>query len=108
MDPPPPPSSPSVCPHWFPISRASFQVLTVANLDGEITSFLATLPVIHGAHMTRVAYLSSLQEVSVVDVASNHQHNIQIETEPAFIGVGPNHVAVGMNNQVPCHPLPLD
>eukprot|EP00873_Tetraselmis_striata_P029142 jgi/Tetstr1/449406/TSEL_036501.t1 len=74
-------------------------VLTIATTAGGILSYLATLPVVHASFMTRVAYLTSLQEISVVDVLSGNKQPVQIETEPSFLGLGPNHVAVGMNNQ---------
>jgi WD repeat-containing protein 19 len=44
-------------------------VLTVATRNGFAHSYLASLPVIYDIFATKVAYLTSLLEVSVVDIA---------------------------------------
>ena len=74
-------------------------VLTVGLSDGRATSFLASLPHLSGARGSRVAYLSSLMEVSVADVETNAEGTIAIDAEPAFLALGDAHVAAGMNNQ---------
>ena len=46
-------------------------------------------------------YLTSLLEMSVVDINRRLQPiKVELESEPAFCGLGPEHAAVGMNNQV--------
>ena len=41
--------------------------------------------------------------VNIVNKAN--QARVAIPTEPAFIALGPIHIAVGMNNKVSCSPL---
>lgn len=49
----------------------------------------------------QIAYLTSLLELTLLDTkAKGTTAKIAIETEPSFCGLGPDHVAVGMNNQV--------
>ena len=53
-----------------------------------------------------MVYLTSLLELSVVDVLTEQRWAVRIDTEPAFLALGPAHLATGMNNQVrPTHPL---
>lgn len=77
------------------------QILTVATLGGIVQNFLSRMPNIYDHHKTSVAYLSSLREVSVVDMANKgNTVSVKVEIEPSFISLGPAHVAVGMNNRV--------
>lgn len=77
------------------------QVLTVSTNGGQLVSYLAALPTVFCAHGGRLAHLTSLAEVTVVDVlAQAPASKLQVACEPAFCAVGPDHVAVGMNNQV--------
>eukprot|EP00967_Tisochrysis_lutea_P019650 scaffold22349_cov21-Tisochrysis_lutea.AAC.3 len=51
-------------------------------------------------HHAQVIYLTSLQEMTLVDMSNRGvTSKIEIESEPSFCGLGPNHAAVGMNNQ---------
>ena len=75
------------------------QVLTVGTGDGHCYSFLASLPNLSGAHDSRLAYLTSLAEVSIADLATSEVRTIAIDSEPAFLALGEAHVAAGMNNQ---------
>eukprot|EP00899_Mesostigma_viride_P009995 jgi/Mesvir1/18998/Mv18958-RA.1 len=77
------------------------QVLSCSTAEGGVHTFLASLPVVNAANETKMAYLTSLMEVSVVDVLGQLPPvKIEIETEPLFCALGPAHVALGMNNQV--------
>lgn len=76
------------------------QVLTVGTSNGMISSYLAALPTVYGAHGTRVAHLTSLNEVTVMDTATRGITKVEVACEPAFCVIGPKHLAVGMNNQV--------
>jgi len=78
---------------------ADGQVLTVASNTGYVMTLLASLPTLHGAHATQLCYLTSLLELSVLDVTRNTRTQVEIETEPAFLAMGAYHVAVGINNQ---------
>ncbi len=69
---------------------------------GQLHTYLAALPVINSAWGCCLAYCTSLQELAVMDVLhKGSQSRITIPTEPAFLALGPNHLAVGMNNKVP-------
>ncbi|GLC35581.1 hypothetical protein PLESTB_000191100 [Pleodorina starrii] len=77
------------------------QVLTVGTHNGYLHTFLASLPMVYDYHGTRVLYLTSLLEMTVLDVTKRQTvARIELETEPAFCGLGPQHAAMGMNNQV--------
>ena len=48
-----------------------------------------------------LAYCTSLQELAVMNVTrKSSPARIAIPTEPAFLALGPDHLAVGMNNKV--------
>ncbi|GAX77949.1 hypothetical protein CEUSTIGMA_g5391.t1 [Chlamydomonas eustigma] len=77
------------------------QILTVGTSNGQLRSYLAALPVISDFYGTQVLYLTSLLEMSIVDLnRRGFAIKLDIEKEPAFCGLGPNHAAIGMNNQV--------
>lgn len=77
------------------------QILTVATQGGVIQNFLARMPKIFDHYGNYVAYLSSLRELSIVDVLGRDQPiHIAVSIEPFFVAIGPRHVAVGMNNRV--------
>ncbi|CAK4724993.1 unnamed protein product [Aphanomyces euteiches] len=77
------------------------QILTVATQGGVIQTFLARMPNIHDHFGNYVAFLSSLREITVVDILGrDNPIHIQVSIEPSFIAIGPRHVAVGMNNRV--------
>ncbi|XP_030643578.1 WD repeat-containing protein 19 [Chanos chanos] len=76
------------------------QLLAVSTQQGNVHVFLSKLPMLGHSCGTRIAYLTSLLEVTV----SNHVEGeppvaVVVEVEPNFIAVGPYHVAVGMNNR---------
>jgi hypothetical protein len=77
------------------------QILTVGTSSGAVLNFLARMPTIVDASGLRVAYMSSLRELSVVDTFGDAPPvTLPISVEPSFVALGPRHVAVGMNNQV--------
>ena len=92
-------------------------ILTAATEGGGVHAFLARMPIVHNAHGTTVAYLSSLREITVIAAppppaatgpggASSPPPDqprpvvFPVGLEPSFVAVGPTHVAVGMNNVV--------
>ncbi|PNW73788.1 hypothetical protein CHLRE_13g572700v5 [Chlamydomonas reinhardtii] len=82
------------------------QVLTVGTHNGYMHSFLASLPMVYDFHGTRVLYLTSLLEMTLLDVSRRQTvARIELENEPAFCGLGPSHAAVGMNNQAAFYSL---
>uniref|UniRef100_A0A7S3LUV7 WD repeat-containing protein 19 n=1 Tax=Palpitomonas bilix TaxID=652834 RepID=A0A7S3LUV7_9EUKA len=75
-------------------------LLTVSMVDGTVHTFLAKLPILNDANDTRVVTLTSLREFSISDVVMTDDHPVKVEvdTEPAFVSLGPSHLALGMNN----------
>ena len=68
---------------------------------GQLHTYLSAIPVISSTWGGCLAYCTSLQELAVMDVMrKGSQMRITIPTEPAFLALGPQHLAVGMNNKV--------
>ena len=100
------------------------QLLAVSTNKGNLHVFLSKLPVIGSAYHSRVAYLTSLMEVTVASVldqpggttftgiifikcaltglfvAGQSTLTVGAEIEPSFVCLGPYHLALGMNNRV--------
>ncbi|KAK7929442.1 hypothetical protein WMY93_005837 [Mugilogobius chulae] len=76
------------------------QLLAVSTQKGTLHVFLTKLPILGDSFGTRIAFLTSLLEVTVSNqVEGENPVAIEVEVEPTFIAVGPYHVAVGMNNR---------
>ncbi|KAK9399187.1 WD repeat-containing protein 19 [Crotalus adamanteus] len=76
------------------------QLLAVSTKRGFIHVFLTNLPILGASYGTRIAYLTSLLEVTVANFIENEPPiRVSVEVEPNFIAVGPYHLAVGMNNR---------
>lgn len=78
------------------------QILTVATGAGDVYNFLACMSTVHASFGPRVAYLSSLREVSVVDASrsGNKPLTVPVSIEPTIVALGPSHLAVAMNDRV--------
>eukprot|EP00912_Choanoflagellata_sp_UC4_P001161 UC4_evm1s724 len=77
------------------------QLLSISTLTGEIYTYLTKLPVIGSAHGTRLAHLTSLQEITISNkINGENPVKLQVDLEPSFVAVGPIHVACGMNSLV--------
>ncbi|RWS02784.1 WD-repeat protein-like protein, partial [Dinothrombium tinctorium] len=79
------------------------QLLAVASSVGSLHVYLTRLTIIGASFGTRLAYLSSLLEVTVVSVAEDLNDSviiIRVDIEPSLLAIGPYHVAVAMNNRV--------
>ncbi|KAK7098094.1 WD repeat-containing protein 19-like [Littorina saxatilis] len=76
------------------------QLLAVTTPKGALHVYLAKLPMLASLNQTRVAYLTSLLEVTIEDsVNGENPMTIAVEVEPSFLAIGPYHVGVGMNNR---------
>ena len=82
------------------------QLLSVSSSRATVYAFLSRLPLIGGSCSNRVAFLSSLTEVSVHSLDSSSKDSgcedsmtIRLETEPSVIAVSSDHVAAVMNNK---------
>eukprot|EP00112_Aurelia_sp_Birch-Aquarium-sp1_P003286 Seg1365.4 transcript_id=Seg1365.4/GoldUCD/mRNA.D3Y31 product="WD repeat-containing protein 19" protein_id=Seg1365.4/GoldUCD/D3Y31 len=76
------------------------QLLAVSTEKGAIHVYLTKLPILGDAFGTKIAYLTSLREVTVVDeVNQERQMKVPTHIEPSFMAIGPYHLAVGMNNR---------
>jgi len=75
------------------------QILTVATAQGFVKSFLASLPILAASFGSKAAYLSSLQEITVVHLPRNKTLGIvKCPVEPNFLALGPSHVSTGFNS----------
>lgn len=76
------------------------QILSVSTNGGYVFNFLMSIPVLSAHWQTKLVYLSSLRHVSIIDIASDSSPVVALEVaiEPNFVALGPDHVAVGMNN----------
>ncbi|KAF3825268.1 hypothetical protein GH733_005902 [Mirounga leonina] len=76
------------------------QLLALSTQRGSLHVFLTKLPILGDACSTRIAYLTSLLEVTVANpVEGELPIAVSIDVEPNFIAVGLYHLAVGMNNR---------
>lgn len=78
------------------------QILSVATSAGDVFNFLARMPIMHASSGPRVAYLSSLREVSVIDASRSLEKplKVPVDIEPTMVALGPLHIAVAMNDRV--------
>jgi WD repeat-containing protein 19 len=80
------------------------QILTAATAAGNVYNFLAKMTTLFATYKTKIGYLSSLREVTVVDaVTRGRPIDVQVKLEPSLIAIGADHVAAGMNNRVYFH-----
>ncbi|MCJ8749256.1 hypothetical protein PDJAM_G00174210 [Pangasius djambal] len=76
------------------------QLLAVSSQQGRLHVYLTKLPILGHSCGTRIAYLTSLLEVTIANqVEGEAAVTVAVEVEPNFIAVGPYHLAVGMNNR---------
>ncbi|XP_060221254.1 WD repeat-containing protein 19 isoform X2 [Meriones unguiculatus] len=76
------------------------QLLALSTQRGSLHVFLTKLPILGDACHTRIAYLTSLLEVTVANLIEGEpQITVSVDVEPSFVAVGLYHLAVGMNNR---------
>ncbi|KAI8510995.1 WD repeat-containing protein 19 [Branchiostoma belcheri] len=89
------------------------QLLAVSSQRGGLAVYLTKLPMLSDINGTRVAFLTSLLEVTITNgyeqgpasaicvrrAMKEPTVSISIEVEPTFLALGPYHMAAGMNNR---------
>ncbi|NXN95131.1 WDR19 protein, partial [Rhinopomastus cyanomelas] len=76
------------------------QLLAVSTQRGSLHVFLTKLPILGDACGTRIAYLTSLLEVTTANpVERELPVTVSVEVEPSFVALGGYHLAAGMNNR---------
>lgn len=78
------------------------QILTCTTSNGGLYGFLMVIPGLCCANDTHIAMLTTLSKVEIKDCMRNNLtvNKINLDIEPAFISLGKNHCAVGINNYV--------
>lgn len=98
---------------------ADGQILTAATRSGQVYSFLARVPSVSCSWGARVAFLSSLKQVTVSErplVASDNDllddpstssslMTLELPVEPMILGIGGSHLAAAVNDRVLFVPL---
>lgn len=84
--------------HW----TKDGSIVSVTTAAGYFLGFLTVVPQLYSAYKSYCALLSSLTEVSVVDCARNNMiiGKTELEIEPHHLNIGPDHLAVGINDAV--------
>jgi len=77
-------------------------IMSITTSGGYFFGFLTVVPQLFSAYKNYAVLLSSLTEVSVIDCARNNMiiGKAELEIEPNHISIGPDHFAVGINDQV--------
>jgi len=77
------------------------QLLALSTAKGALHVYLTKLPILGSVHSTKLGYLTSLKEVTIVDEINKERAiKIALSVEPSFVAVGPFHLAAGMNNTI--------
>ena len=79
------------------------QILSVATSNGNVFNYLMSMPLLCSGYLDKVAYLSSLREVTVVDIKNKEPTQISrvpLAVEPSILSICPCQIAIAMNNSV--------
>jgi len=78
------------------------ELLSFCTEQGWVYCYLARLTALSAACNTRLAYLTSLREMTIIEGANEAGNKVVLQTdvEPTFAALGPNHLATGMNNRI--------
>lgn len=84
--------------HW----TKDGSIMSLTTSGGYFLGFLTVVPQLFAGYRQYVAMLSALTEVSVIDCARNNMiiGKTDLEIEPQHINIGPDHLAVGINDSV--------
>lgn len=90
------------------------QLLAISTLQGGFCIYVTQLTSLYAVSAPRIAILTNLSEVSIYNFDPDTQNYrslltrpnlVALELEPDFIGVGPSHLACGLNNHVTFYDL---
>ena len=71
------------------------------SVQGTVSAYLATLPQVSAAWGTRVAFLTSLRQVTILDTAdAAWRCSFHTQEEPALLALSKHLVAMSCGNQV--------
>lgn len=78
------------------------ELLSFCTEAGWVYCYLAKIQALSASCNTRLAYLTSLREMTIIEGANDHGNKVVVQTdvEPAFVALGPSHLAAGMNNRI--------
>lgn len=85
------------------------QLLALSTMQGSLYVYVTKLNNLYDVYGPKIAILSNLSEVSVFEFSPDKTKNknklsyptiVALEVEPAFLSVGPSHLACGLNNHV--------
>lgn len=80
------------------------QLLAISTRNGNLVVYLSCLPMLASVYGTKIAALSSLNEVTLYsyNFEKGKSSSLVVHTaiEPSFVALGPFHLCVGMNNRV--------
>lgn len=84
--------------HW----TKDGSIISLTTSGGYFVGFLTVVPQLFSAYRNYAALLSSLTEVSIIDVARNNMiiGKADLDIEPHHINIGSDHFAVGINDGV--------
>lgn len=84
--------------HW----SEDGELLSFCTEAGWVYCYLAKLIALSATCNSRLAYLTSLREMTIIEGPSEQGNKIVLQTdvEPAFVALGPSHLATGMNNRI--------
>lgn len=84
--------------HW----SEDGDILSFCTEAGWVYCYLAKLSALSATCNNRMAYLTSLREMTVIEGANEQGNKVVVQTdvEPAFVALGPGHLATGMNNRI--------
>jgi WD repeat-containing protein 19 len=70
-------------------------IIALSSRSGDVGCYLARLPALQSVYGAFATFLSSLREVSIVNVVSADLKGIKVQlpTEPSCLGLGPHHLA---------------
>lgn len=75
-------------------------IIALSSRNGEVGCYLARLPALQSVFGAYATFLSSLREVSIVNVAVADMKGVKVQlpTEPSCLGLGPHHLAAASHD----------